>query len=619
MTFLSPLFLLGAVAAAVPIILHMLKREPETRIRFSAVRLLRRAPVEHTRRRHLNELLLLMLRVAALLLLAFAFARPFFGSGLASASATLTVVALDTSLSLSAPGQFEKARDLARTAIGAAETDLVALVTFADSAVVAARPSADRGLVRSAVDHAAPGSGGTRYRAALNAAANLFEERSGALVVVTDVQASGWKPGDEVRLPAAVELDVVDVGSPPPNFAVVGARASGDRVIAVVRNTATDTRDARVRLNVDGRPAGEALVTVEAGQTAEAALAAAPGKDATVVVDDASGAGLDNTWYLALSGASLPSVLVVTATGDLDRDAFYLRRAISASGRSGAAYEVQGIAASQVGDPASLDRFAAVILLSTRNLESRGREVLAAYVQGGGGVLLAAGPQLDPEVASGTFPGTLTMTAPEAGARDAARSLAPGDARHPILAGARSAGLGLATFRRINLIDPGPCHIVARFSTGEAAIVDCAHGRGRLIAMASDLDNTWNDFPRHASFVPFMHEAVRYVAGARPRVGDYLVGDVPPGVPATPGFASVEVIGGVPARIAVNVDPAESTPERLTAEEFEAPITRVEQDRAGRADRGVQQQEDRQHVWQYVLGVMVAMLVVESFVGSRTS
>jgi hypothetical protein len=197
--------------------------------------------------------------------------------------------------------------------------------------------------------------------------------------------------------------------------------------------------------------------------------------------------------------------------------------------------------------------------------------------------------------------------------------LAPGDARHPTLRGARRAGLGLATFRRIGRIDPGPCQIVARFSTGEPAVVDCAHGRGRLIAVASDLDNTWNDFPRHASFVPFVHEAVRYIAGARPRVGDYLVGNVPPGVPAKPGFASVEGAGGVPARIAVNVDPAESTPERLKAEEFEAPVTQVEQDRAGRADRGVQQQEDRQHVWQYVLGVMVAMLVVESFVGARTS
>ena len=108
-------------------------------------------------------------------------------------------------------------------------------------------------------------------------------------------------------------------------------------------------------------------------------------------------------------------------------------------------------------------------------------------------------------------------------------------------------GLGLATFRRIGRIDVSACHLLARFSTGEPAIVDCAHGRGRLVAIASDLDNAWNDFPLHASFVPFIHEVVRYLGGARPRRGDYLVADVPAGVPAVPGFASLATTSEIPA------------------------------------------------------------------------
>src|SRR4029079_12537491 len=76
LSFLSPLFLIGAAAAAVPIVLHLLKREPETRVKLAAVRLLKQAPVEHTQNRHLRELILLALRVAALVLLALAFARP---------------------------------------------------------------------------------------------------------------------------------------------------------------------------------------------------------------------------------------------------------------------------------------------------------------------------------------------------------------------------------------------------------------------------------------------------------------------------------------------------------------------------------------------------------------
>ena len=35
MTFLSPLFLIGAAAAAIPIALHLLKREPEARVQFA--------------------------------------------------------------------------------------------------------------------------------------------------------------------------------------------------------------------------------------------------------------------------------------------------------------------------------------------------------------------------------------------------------------------------------------------------------------------------------------------------------------------------------------------------------------------------------------------------------
>ena len=76
-SFFAPLFLVGAVAAAVPIILHLFMRQPEVRLRFAAVKLLRQAPVEHTARRRLRDWLLLALRVAALVLLSLAFARPF--------------------------------------------------------------------------------------------------------------------------------------------------------------------------------------------------------------------------------------------------------------------------------------------------------------------------------------------------------------------------------------------------------------------------------------------------------------------------------------------------------------------------------------------------------------
>src|SRR5207249_1400760 len=76
--FLSPLFLVGLAAAAIPIAIHLFYRRAEPLIEFAAMRYLRRTPVEDSRHRRLRELILLALRVTALALFAWAFARPYF-------------------------------------------------------------------------------------------------------------------------------------------------------------------------------------------------------------------------------------------------------------------------------------------------------------------------------------------------------------------------------------------------------------------------------------------------------------------------------------------------------------------------------------------------------------
>ena len=64
LAFLSPLFLVGAAAAAIPIAIHLFYRRAEPVVDFAAMRYLRRAPVEQSRRRRLRELILLALRVS---------------------------------------------------------------------------------------------------------------------------------------------------------------------------------------------------------------------------------------------------------------------------------------------------------------------------------------------------------------------------------------------------------------------------------------------------------------------------------------------------------------------------------------------------------------------------
>ena len=171
MSFLFPAFLAGALAVAIPIVLHFARREAAPRLPFSDIRFLQRVPLMQARRRRIREWLLLALRIAALLLLALAFARPFFdATGLAGRP--VTIVAVDRSFSMSLPGRFEQARGAARAAIAEAPPgDLVGLVTFDERARVVAEPAADRAAAVAALARTASGFGATRYGAALAAAA----------------------------------------------------------------------------------------------------------------------------------------------------------------------------------------------------------------------------------------------------------------------------------------------------------------------------------------------------------------------------------------------------------------------------------------------------------------
>lgn len=69
-----------ALAATIPIAIHLLRKRRQTTIKWAAMELLQRVIDQQSRRTRLQQLILLLLRVAALLLLAIALARPFLAS-----------------------------------------------------------------------------------------------------------------------------------------------------------------------------------------------------------------------------------------------------------------------------------------------------------------------------------------------------------------------------------------------------------------------------------------------------------------------------------------------------------------------------------------------------------
>jgi hypothetical protein len=610
MNFLYPAFLLGGLAIAVPIVLHFLRRDIAPPVPFSAVRLLRRSPVARSRRHRLRDLLLLAARVVALLLLAAAFARPYVAG--AARGATLRIVAVDRSFSMNAPGRFAHALDLARRAVDEASTgERVAVLAFDDHAETIA-PAGPAAAARTALAGISTGFGATRYGELFAKAAEISAGDEARLIVITDLQRSGWDGEERGVLPAGVDLDVRDAGAPPANLSVVSVSPGTDRIMAAVRNTGSQAHTGQIRVEYDGHTAASTTYTAAADSTVDVAIPyRAPAMGSIIVsIDDENGLPADNARFVVLDPVSPQVVLLVTSGGS--DSGYYVARALGALGGP----DSERIAVRQVTgqslSPGTLSESAAVVLLSTRSLDRRARELLAAYVRAGGGLLLAGSTEIEPAVVSATFSwpavtsGSIEMPASVA--------LSPTDLRHPIFRpfGSLAANLGQVRFARAWRIADTGWDVAARFTDGNAAVVERREGQGRVVVFASDLDRQWNDFPLHPAFVPFTVEAVRYVSGTRDRARNYVVGAGPAGTPARPG---VYQAGADHHRVAVNVEPRESATGVVSREEFAGMIERVNTNRIMAVEARAAHIEARQNYWQYGLLLMLMALIAESFVG----
>ncbi len=204
--FLYPVLGLAALAAAIPILLHLIRRRDIRQIVFPAIRYLRQAEQRHARRLRLRHLLLLAARVLIVLLAAIAAAGPLVGrGGPADHRPTALAIVIDESQSTSRlvggrrlidmlSERAGLALDLAGGAdrvalfsgVGAAEETMVGLAVGARDYLVDLQPAAARADLG---------------RAIWNAAGWLesIEGRARELHVLTDLQS--------VSLPSASELE----------------------------------------------------------------------------------------------------------------------------------------------------------------------------------------------------------------------------------------------------------------------------------------------------------------------------------------------------------------------------------------------------------------------------
>jgi hypothetical protein len=674
MAFLTPLFLLAGATIAIPIFVHLIQRERKRVIQFPSLMFVQRIPYQSVRRRRIRHWALLLMRCAAILMIVAAFARPFLRQEAVIAAAAggsrELVVLLDHSASMGFGDHWQRARDAAHAAIGSlGANDRATFVLFSRNAEENMRATTDRARLNAAVDNAKVDADSTRYGPALKLAESILsrsQARRREAVLISDFQRSGWTGSEDVHFGEGYTLTPVSVASPASNNvaipSVTFARASfsGQERVTVsagIANKGTDpVSDVPVTLEVEGHQIQTQQAKIGANATASVSFT-----QFTVdrpIVKGTVRAGTDpmpadNVFHFTVSPSAPVSLLVVTNPDSRD-SALYLSQALAVG--TTPVFHTDVVPVTRV-TPANFEKRAVVILNDVSFPTAGAGGTLKKFVEGGGGLLVAAGdhtswPQSEADLLPGTLGPSVDRTSRGAtiGFRDYSHAV------FELFKAPRSGDFSAARIYRYRTLATGPNdRVLARFDDGAVAVAERKVGAGRVIALASTLDDSYSDLPLKPIYLPLVHQLVKYLGQFESPRSWMTVGQVvdvsaltkaranwlvvtPSGKRVTStgpleldeqGIYEVRPAGGseaAPRAIAVNIDPAESDLTPIDPTELVAAVTgRATQTVAASAgptetsQADVKDAEKRQALWWYLLLTGLLLLAVETVVSNRLS
>ncbi len=584
MNFLTPLFLLGALAVAGPILYHLVRRATRERVRFSSLLFLEPSPPRVSQRHRVEHWLLLLLRCLALLVLALGFARPFLPESPAADPTAnpprRIVVLLDRSASMRREGLWEDARARVRALLAqAAPADQVALVAFDRSVETLldfrawnqAAPGERRALAEGRVAGLEPGWAGTQLGRALALAAELLAEGEPGrapgprqIVLVSDLQegsrleslqAFEWPRGVELRLEPVAPRTTTNAGLQLLTESADAARAPEAKVRVRVANAA-GSRQERFALTwrrpgatpgAEGAAVGEAVEAyVPPGQTRTFALtrpAGATGDERLVLSGDED--PFDNTIYWIAPVPERPRVLWVGAEPATDpaQPLFFLRRAFAETPRVAVQVETRPPAV-----PLAAADLAAARLSFVSSLAGNEEALRGTIADGGTVMVLLRGDGAAEGEALGRLAGTPAVPLRESRA-DRPAHWAEVDFGHPLLA--PFADARFSDFSRIRVwrhreLDPAAlpgARVLVRLDSGHPLLLELPRGRGRLLVWTSGWHPADSQLALSSKFVPLLWSLLEAAGGTGAFNAQVLVGD-PVALPAAQAAGPVRGPGG---------------------------------------------------------------------------
>lgn len=671
MVFLTPLFLIGLLAALIPVAIHLIRREKPPKVMFSTIRFLKKTSKKLVLFQHLQQIALLLLRAAVIVLLVLAFARPLFNQSVArllDADPQSAVILLDLSMSMRWQDNFDQAKAEALAVVDRLSGgDELSLIAFSGAAEVVRELDTEGGQLRELIESfGEPGFGSTRYYPNLRLADQMLEDsryENRAIYLISDFQEVGLQGADESwKLAPGVALYLIDVGSADSeNLVLTDVRSpeqlledsAQQQILARVRSTGTqylENGEVSLSLNgqmVDRRPVdltdrSEQVVTFAVDFEAEGDYVG----EIRVAGDDFTD---DNAYYFTVD--VLPKINVLLVNGEasdnwFDDEGHWFGLAVSSTDSS--PFSLETINPAEL-SAAAMRQSDVVALLNVGELTSTQAAALSEYVVNGGSLLIAPGDRVDERAFNQQLGEISPARLEQVGllGRDDYLVIADYDRRHPIL---RPLGSDWsARFQGHWRLTPSEdAKVLMQFDNTEAALVEKDVGEGKILLFASSLDLEWNNLALQGLFLPFVHETLRHLVRSEAGQSAYEIGD---SINLAQFVSDAEVSvsdadgrsvsleannlqratspglftatsGAVSSRYAVNILPEESNFTRVsTSTLYDAvvnPDTSPLQSREAQTTQLIEELENPQRLWWWILTLVMVLLLVEVLVANRT-
>ena len=498
------------------------------------------------RRRKLRNLLLLATRVLLFALIVLAFARPFLPGGEAAAQAggrRQLVILLDTSASMQANSpdglQWTRAVAAARKELSALKvSDRAALVICSTRADLVSEFT-DPSVVLKKLEAIKPSFGAARidegFRQVTKVLMTANPKLKTEVCVISDLQRSGCDNIGSTPLPHDVTVRIVDLGERfMSNVAVTALKIetsdeSGPQ--ATLTSFSDEPIRAGYRVKIDGKEAFSGSVELDAGAVTNMPLAIpvlAPGwHSAEFVLDARDSLKADDTAYATIFVPKPVHGLVVETRPSpqiFTEESYFVATALhpvrgeglSSSRFSFEKTSIDALKTKLKPEPGQ-PRVEYVVLPGVKSLPVDLATALQEYVREGGGLMLFLGPGSSAislarlgELLPAQIGKIESYSEVESGWH-----LAKYDKAATMFAAFREPNTGTLALpeftQRFSLTPANGSSVVAHFEDGMPLIVARQVGDGRVVLVNSSADTAWNDWPKHKSFVPWLHATARYL------------------------------------------------------------------------------------------------------------